>query len=137
MFHLAFPVKDLQETKDFYINILGAKLGRSSSNWVDFNLRWNQITVHQNAKFEKLTPHFGSKGVPINHFGIIQVLPEWKKTLKDLEEKKISFLVEPTIVFEGQPGEQHSFFIEDPNGYAIEFKGFHDFSHVFKTTFEE
>lgn len=133
MFHLALPVENLEETKAFYTDILGAKIGRSAANWVDFNLRWNQITLHENQNFKKQTPVFGPEGVPVTHFGIIQVLPEWEKTKQSIIDKGIDFLVKPKIVFEGEPGEQYSFFVEDPNGYAIEFKGFSDFSHVFKT----
>ena len=29
-FHLAFPIKDIEETKKFYKNILGCKIGRES-----------------------------------------------------------------------------------------------------------
>lgn len=134
MFHLAFPVLDLSETVAFYTKVLNAKLGRSDTNWVDFNLRWNQITVHQDPNFKKLPPIFGNEGVPINHFGVILILSDWQKLKEELKEKQIPFLVEPKIVFEGEAGEQHSFFVEDPNGYAIEFKGFKEFGFVFKTT---
>ena len=49
MFHLAFPVVDLEETIGFYVNVLEAKIGRKSTNWVDFNLRWNQIIIMKNG----------------------------------------------------------------------------------------
>ena len=133
MFHLAFPVINLEDTVDFYTNILGAKIGRSSSNWVDFDLRWNQITVHQDHNFKKLTPIFGKEGIPINHFGVILILSDWQKLRDELISKKVNFLVSPKIVFEGEAGEQHTFFVEDPNGYAIEFKGFKEFGNVFQT----
>ena len=74
MFHLAFPVINLDDTIDFYVNVLGAKIGRKSTNWVDFNLHWNQITVHQDNIFKKLTPVFGRGSVPKNHFGIILII---------------------------------------------------------------
>ena len=35
--------------------------------------------------------------------------------------------------FEGEAGEQYTFFLEDPNGYAIEFKGFSELGGVFRT----
>jgi extradiol dioxygenase family protein len=35
------------------------------------------------------------------------------------------------IRFRGQPGEQGTFFILDPSGNALEFKGFRDFSLLF------
>lgn len=36
-FHLAFPVRDLDEARAFYGDLLGCPEGRSSSEWVDFN----------------------------------------------------------------------------------------------------
>ncbi len=133
MFHLAFPVINLKETIDFYTKVLDAKIGRSASNWADFNLNWNQITVQQDINFKKLTPIIGKEGIPINHFGVILILPDWEKLKEQLIEKKIAFLIPPKIFFEGEVGEQHSFFVEDPNGYAIEFKGFKEFGSVFQT----
>lgn len=131
MFHLAFPILDLQETKDFYLNILNAELGRSASNWADFNLYNNQITVQENIGFTKLVPVINTEGIPINHFGIILKLSEWNELKDSLAEKNVPFLIQPKIVFEGEVGEQHSFFVEDPNGYAIEFKGFKSLQSVF------
>ena len=131
MFHLAFPVQNLNETIDFYTLILGAKIGRSSSTWVDFDLYTNQITVHQDANFKKLVPVFGAEDVPVNHFGIILTFSDWQKLKEEITKKNIPFLIAPKIVFEGKTGEQYSFFVEDPNGYAIEFKGFADLEKVF------
>ena len=34
-FHLAFPVKDLAETHQFYTQILGCTTGRSSDHWIN------------------------------------------------------------------------------------------------------
>ena len=45
-FHLAFPVKDLLKTKEFYTQILGCTLGRSSDHWIDFNLFGHQVVAH-------------------------------------------------------------------------------------------
>tara|TARA_B110000263_G_scaffold241834_1_gene246542 strand:- start:608 stop:757 length:150 start_codon:yes stop_codon:yes gene_type:complete len=37
LFHLAFPVKNLEKTKTFYGDVLGCAIGRESKKWVDFN----------------------------------------------------------------------------------------------------
>ena len=42
------------------------------------------------------------------------------------------FLIEPDIRFEGEPGEQATFFILDPSGNALEFKAFDDDSRIFE-----
>jgi len=131
MFHLAIPIVNIEETMSFYLNTLKASLGRSASNWADFNLFGNQITVQENSSFTKLIPIISKEGIPVNHFGIVLNLSDWNKLKDKLKNKGINFLLEPKVVFEGEVGEQHSFFILDPNGYAIEFKGFKDLNNVF------
>ena len=42
------------------------------------------------------------------------------------------FLVEPKIRFKSKPGEQGTFFLNDPSGNALEFKTFKHDSMVFK-----
>lgn len=37
LFHLAFPVDDLNKAREFYGGLLGCSEGRSSREWVDFN----------------------------------------------------------------------------------------------------
>jgi catechol 2,3-dioxygenase-like lactoylglutathione lyase family enzyme len=45
-FHLAFPVHDLAATRHFYGEVLGCAEGRSSADWIDFNLFGHQIVAH-------------------------------------------------------------------------------------------
>jgi extradiol dioxygenase family protein len=42
-FHLALTCKNLEQTKLFYKDILGAQIGRTGSNWLDVNLFENYI----------------------------------------------------------------------------------------------
>lgn len=45
-FHLAFPVRDVSEAKDFYGAKLGLQEGRSAKSWVDYSLFGHQIVCH-------------------------------------------------------------------------------------------
>ena len=36
-FHLAFPIKDIEETKAFYKKYFNCKIGREDKKWVDFD----------------------------------------------------------------------------------------------------
>jgi extradiol dioxygenase family protein len=45
-FHLAFPVHDLDSARAFYGGLLGCPEGRSSPDWIDFNLFGHQIVAH-------------------------------------------------------------------------------------------
>ena len=46
-FHLAIPVSDIQTARAFYGGLLGCAEGRSSDQWVDFNLFGHQLVCHQ------------------------------------------------------------------------------------------
>src|SRR5438445_7549408 len=45
-FHLAFPVNDIAEARQFYGSLLGCPEGRSAPDWVDFNFYGHQIVAH-------------------------------------------------------------------------------------------
>ena len=45
-FHLAFPVDDLEKTREFYTKTLGCKEGRSSDRWIDFDMFGHQLVAH-------------------------------------------------------------------------------------------
>ena len=46
LFHLAFPVNDLDAAREFYGGLLGCPEGRSSDAWIDFDLYGHQIVAH-------------------------------------------------------------------------------------------
>jgi extradiol dioxygenase family protein len=46
LFHLAFPVNDLEEARRFYGGLLGCPEDRSSPNWIDFDFYGHQIVAH-------------------------------------------------------------------------------------------
>jgi extradiol dioxygenase family protein len=46
LFHLAFPVTDIAETKAFYVDGLGCKAGREGPNSIILNLYGHQIVAH-------------------------------------------------------------------------------------------
>lgn len=133
LFHLAFPVHDLEAAREFYAGVLGCKEGRSSETWIDFNLYGHQIVTHlaPNAAGIRSTNHVDADHVPVPHFGIVLPMDEWKTLSEKLTAKGIEFVIEPKIRFAGEVGEQATMFFLDPSGNALEFKGFNDFSQVF------
>ena len=46
LFHLAFPVSNLEATKDFFIDVLGCSTGRQSERWIDFDFFGHQVVAH-------------------------------------------------------------------------------------------
>ena len=132
-FHLAIPVTDLEESKRFYHNLLGAKIGRFSDTWIDFDFFGHQLVCHlsPNSISEILNP-VDQEDVPVPHYGVVLDWNEFEKIIKQLEEKKINFIIKPTIRFKGEVGEQAIAFLRDPSGNAIEFKSFRNMDNLFK-----
>lgn len=133
LFHLALPCEDIEQTKDFYINTLGAALGRHTQNWIDINLFGHQITFTKvgdfnfNYKNYRLDEHI----LPAFHFGVIVDTDTWGKIYSKLFTQNIEVTTEATFL-ENKIGEHLSFFVTDPNGYKIEFKSFKNIREIFE-----
>ncbi len=135
-FHLAFPVHDLAAARQFYGQFLGCPEGRSSSEWIDFDLFGHQIVAH-------LAPEGSSAGagdhhnpvdgheVPVPHFGVVLDWDDFHALAERLRQAGVRFVIEPYIRFAGQVGEQATMFFRDPSGNALEFKSFRDRSQLF------
>ncbi|HEX5257399.1 MAG TPA: VOC family protein [Sphingomicrobium sp.] len=135
-FHLAFPVDDLAAARRFYGELLGCPEGRSADEWVDFDLYGHQIVAHlapEAARARATNPVDGEE-VPVPHFGIVLPMDEWKALSRRLQDARMDFVIEPTIRFEGQPGEQATMFFLDPAGNALEFKAMADPARLFAKT---
>jgi len=133
LFHLAIPVSDLDTANDFYINVLGCSKGRSSTKWMDFNFYGHQLVCHEVKKsVNKDSNDVDGNNIPVPHFGIILEWNQFQKLSADLQSKNINFIIEPTIRFKGQVGEQAIMFLKDPSNNAIEFKSFRNNDEIFK-----
>ena len=131
-FHLAFPVVDLERTRSFYTEILGCSCGRESESWIDFNFYGHQIVAHLAEQMpEVATNRVDGKDVPAYHFGVVLEWEQWQELAQRLQSADVSFLIEPYVRFEGEPGEQATMFIEDPSGNGLEFKSFREMSSLF------
>ncbi|MCB0279631.1 MAG: VOC family protein [Calditrichaeota bacterium] len=135
-FHLAFPVKDLESTIEFYTTILDCKIGRQAADWVDFDFYGHQLSAHLtgNTFDSGMTNTVDEKHVPARHFGAILSMDEWRKMAERFKDHNLEFVIEPYIRFKGKPGEQATMFIKDPSGNVLEFKAFNDMSTIFKTS---
>jgi hypothetical protein len=131
-FHLAFPVRDLEEARRFYAGLLGCPTGRESDRWIDFNFFGHQIVAHlAPASDQPITNPVDGENVPVRHFGVILEWEEWETLARKLEAARCNFLVKPCVRFRGQTGEQATLFVADPSGNALEFKAFHSPDGIF------
>ena len=135
-FHLAVPVRNLEESRKFYGGLLGCEEGRSADSWIDFNFFGHQFVVHLNKELGNEGTNASSKnpvdghGVPVPHFGIVLTMDDWEK-LANYLRGKVDFVIEPYIRFKGQAGEQATMFFLDPSGNALEFKAFKNIDQLF------
>lgn len=133
-FHYAFKVKNLDDTRHFYGNILGCKEGRSTNTWVDFDFFGNQISAHLSNDFPELDfcGHVDKIEVPIPHFGAVLSMEQFAVIEKKLKELNFKFIVTPQVRYAGKTGEQSTLFILDPSGNPLEFKAYKDESEIYK-----
>ncbi len=133
-FHLAFPVDNLDKTREFYTKTLGCNEGRSSDRWIDFDMYGHQVVAHLVDELDQVaTNAVDGDDVPSSHFGVILEMEQWNQLADSLVKLGIEFIIEPHIRFKGEPGEQATMFFLDPCGNALEFKAFRSDDMIFAT----
>jgi len=127
LFHLAFPVTDITQTKEFYVNGLGCEVGRESPSSVILNLCGHQLVAH--VTHEPLTRQ---RGIYPRHFGLVfTALADWEALLERAQRNNLHFREQPRVRFVGLPTEHHTFFLEDPFYNLLEFKFYTQASAIF------
>jgi extradiol dioxygenase family protein len=118
LFHLAFPVADILQTKAFYVDGLGCIPGRESPHALILNLYGHQLVAHVTKDI--LTPQ---KAIYPRHFGLIFTKEEdWQELLARAKNKDLKFREEPKNRFTDSLLEHRTFFLEDPFYNLMEFK---------------
>lgn len=132
-FHLAFPVRDIDATRRFFVKLLECTVGREAERWIDFDFHGHQVSAHL-VDEDEADAHNAVDGrqVPVRHFGLIIEWDQWEKLAERLRDANVEFLVEPYVRFAGEPGEQGTFFVKDPSGNALEFKTFRHERDIFR-----
>lgn len=131
-FHLAVQVRDIEEAREFYGRKMGLAEGRSAETWIDFNFFGHQFVTHlnpaigPNGRVPSLTNPVDGHDVPVPHFGVVMPMDKWERFADRARTFVDEFIIEPTIRFKGQAGQQGTLFFADPSGNALEFKGFGD-----------
>jgi uncharacterized protein len=131
-FHLAFPVRDLDEARSFYIDTLGCKPGRETFNHIDLDMFGHHIVAHLVPEVQKAAPsEFDGHEVPVPHFGLNLDHEDWQELAARLVRSRCHFREYPHVRMVGQVGEHDTLFVYDPSGNALEFKSFRNPGHVF------
>ncbi len=127
LFHLAFPVKDLEAAHTFYVEGLGCQLGRTSSKALTLSLGGHQIIAHLDADSAS-----SQKGVYPRHFGLLfRSEADWQALADRAKARRLNFYQQPRSRFPGSPLEHLTFFLQDPSGNLLEFKHYRRESAIF------
>jgi extradiol dioxygenase family protein len=131
-FHLAFPVRDLEEARAFYLETIGCKQGRETHNHIDFDMFGHHVVAHLVADPTRAAAsEFDGHEVPVPHFGLNLEREPWQQLAERLKRSRCRFREYPHARLVGQVGEHDTLFVYDPSGNALEFKSFRDPSAVF------
>lgn len=133
-FHLALPCNDIEETRAFYQDVVKANLGRHTEKWLDVDLFGNQLTFTQSGNFNFDYKNYRLEDyiLPSFHFGVIVPADVWGELYSRLSELDLEITSEATFM-QDKVGQHLSFFVQDPNGYMVEFKSFRDPTEIFAT----
>jgi extradiol dioxygenase family protein len=133
-FHLAFKVKNIENTIKFYHTILECKLGRQTEHWIDFDFFGHQLSAHVSDKIPELDycGKVENLKVPIPHFGCIVDNYTFNHIKDRLEKYNIDFFLKPQKRYKDQKGEQQTMFILDFSNNPLEFKTFENNEDIFR-----
>ncbi len=127
LFHLAFPIHDVEAATRFYVDGLGCTLGRTSERALTLGLAGHQLVGH-------LVPDQipEQQGIYPRHFGLIFLSQgEWQALADRAKAKGLPFYQQPRVRFPGTRIEHRTFFLEDPSRNLLEFKHYTRESAIF------
>ncbi len=118
VFHLAFPVKGIPETVEFYRDRLGCRVDLVERGRCIINLWGHQAVAHVSAADVPARVTMYPR-----HFGVIfDRAEDFEALLTRAEEQRLSFFEKHFCRFAGTPREHRTFFLTDPSNNLLEFK---------------
>jgi extradiol dioxygenase family protein len=122
MLHLSLPVRDLSETRAFYVDVLGCQVGRSRPDYQDVWFYGMQITLHDRPAEAAAAGDARS----VRHFGVTLGRDDFDAVTAHLESCGVRWVSPVSTDDEGQPTEQTKAKLADPSGNVIEIKTYVD-----------
>nr|WP_254200472.1 VOC family protein [Lysobacter sp. MMG2] len=129
---MAFPVRDLDEARRFYGEVIGCPQGRTDVMYQDFDFFGHHLVAHIAPDAGALhESRFDGEAVPVPHFGMNLDREQWETLAIRLRDAGVDFQEEPHLRLKGKPGQHVTMFLFDPSGNALEFKSFDDPEQTF------
>ena len=117
IFHLAFPIENIADTKRFYVDGLGCTIGRQTANSMILNLYGHQLVAHVTEQIPLQV------GIYPRHFGIVfPTLEDWQGLYDRATTAGLKFHQSAKHRFVGAITEHRTFFLADPFNNLMEFK---------------
>ena len=130
IFHLAFPIENIPETKKFYVDGLGCTVGREATNSIILNLYGHQLVAHFAHQPEPV-----QSGIYPRHFGIVfTTLADWQALLDRATSQQLKFYQSAKHRFSDAITEHRTFFLVDPFANLLEFKYYTHSEAIFGAT---
>ena len=129
VFHLAFPVKDIESTLDFYRDKLGFPIDLIEKGRCIINFFGHQMVAHVS---EKDVPE--EVAMYPRHFGIItEDGQEFDELLNRVKKSGLEFFKPLFVRFPESSRAHKSFFLKDPSNNLLEFKWYKNRRLLFKS----
>jgi extradiol dioxygenase family protein len=123
--HLSVAVRNLDEARTFYVDVLGCRVGRVRDGWIDVWFYGMQLTLHEEPDLAR-TPD----ARVVRHFGVTLGTEGFAALLERIRSQTIVPSIEwlrPVVTdHAGTPRAQTKAMIADPSGNAIELKTYAD-----------
>jgi extradiol dioxygenase family protein len=119
--HLSLPVRDLAESRAFYSQVLGCRIGRENRAFVDVWFHGLQLTLH--ARPEEVVPA-AEQGA--RHFGVTLERAELDTLVARLDARGTEWIEPLHSDHRDSPREQTKAKLADPSGNVIEIKSYAD-----------
>ena len=124
VFHLAVPVRDLDEAQRFYVDMLGCKLARRYADRITLDFFGDQVVCHLN---EDEPPRQRPLSMYPRHFGVtFSAAADFEALHRCAVNRKIPFFHDLSMRFEGMVEEHRTFVLIDPSNNLLEFKHYRD-----------
>jgi extradiol dioxygenase family protein len=121
VFHLAIPVRDLDEAHHFYVEQLGCKLARRYPDRITLDFFGDQLVCHLSDAWDR------DPDLYPRHFGVtFHARADFDRMVNLAQRRCVPFLREVQTRFEGLVEEHLTFVLRDPSNNLLEFKHYRD-----------
>lgn len=132
LFHLSIPIREIETTRRFYCDVLGARATRLAPDRIDLEFFGHHVVcqLHPEETTHRSAP-IGKPPFPLRHFGVIVPPAAFDVLVARMNAAGTPIAYGPERIFAGTARDQVVVIFEDPSGNCVEVKGIADPANVF------